>query len=72
MMRAIQKLGLHQIEQVTDPLHEPQLLGRKPDMKFALDSHHQPDQVDRIEPERLAQILIVLRQFERFAHLLFE
>jgi hypothetical protein len=66
------QLGFHQVEQITDLLHESQFLRREPDVKLALDSHHQPNQVDRIEPQRLAKILVVLRKLERLAHLFFE
>jgi hypothetical protein len=72
MIVAIRQLALHQVEQIADPLDERQLFGREPDVKLALDPHHQPDQVDRVEPERLAKVLIVLRKLKRLTHLLFE
>jgi hypothetical protein len=72
MIVAIGQFGLHQVEQIADPFHESQLLGREPDVKLAFDSHHQSNQVDRVEPERLSKVLIVLRKLKRLTHLLFE
>ena len=61
-IRAPRQFRLHQVEQVTDSLHRRQLFGREPDAELALDPHHQPDQIHRVEAQRFAQILIVLRQ----------
>ena len=70
--RPLRQLRLHQVEQIADPLHGRQFLGREPHAKLALDPHHQPDHVHRVETQGFAKVLIVLRQWERFAHLLFE
>ena len=43
-----------------------ELFGGEPDVKLALDPHHQSDQVDRIEPKGFAKVLIVLRQRHTF------
>jgi hypothetical protein len=60
-MSVARQLGFHQVEQISDPLHQPELLLRKPHVKLALNPHHESDQVYGIEPKGFPEVLIVLR-----------
>jgi hypothetical protein len=57
---ALGQFCFHQPEQVADEFDIGQFLGREPNSKFALDPHHQADDVHRVKAQAFAQVLIVL------------